>query len=114
MGIDYFKSPKLRKAYYSYLRSQKWKDTAITKIILVGRRCELCGYPKNLHVHHKTYENFGDELMSDLEVRCRYCHEYRHGQREEPGSNFTPKIILRKGGAKNGKEKSHLQNRGSC
>lgn len=43
-----------------------------------GCICNRCGEYGN-DVHHKTYERTGgDELMDDLEVLCRDCHEAHH------------------------------------
>jgi len=35
-----------------------------------------------LDVHHKTYENYGDERPEDLVVLCRSCHQKVHGVEE--------------------------------
>jgi 5-methylcytosine-specific restriction endonuclease McrA len=36
------------------------------------------GGDTTLHVHHKTYRNFGMEDMDDLEVLCKVCHQNEH------------------------------------
>jgi hypothetical protein len=34
-----------------------------------------------LEIHHKTYERFGRELASDLEILCPRCHEAANRER---------------------------------
>src|SRR6266852_2617962 len=48
--------------------------------------CQNCGAtPKELtrqtalHVHHLTYERLGNELLEDVMISCRSCHEKEHG-----------------------------------
>lgn len=42
-------------------------------------RCEMCGTnQRQLHVHHKTYERFGNEHPLDLVVLCDRCHKKAH------------------------------------
>ena len=52
---------------------------------LRGARCERCGHPHSLELHHKTYERLGRELTSDLEVLCRRCHESADKERALEG-----------------------------
>jgi len=44
-----------------------------------GFRCERCGVPWGLEVHHLTYDNLGDESLEDLICLCRDCHRQLHG-----------------------------------
>jgi 5-methylcytosine-specific restriction endonuclease McrA len=42
-----------------------------------GFRCRICNRGADearLEVHHRTYENFGHELASDLTTLCSECH----------------------------------------
>ena len=66
---------KLDKAYRA---SKRWKDLRTSICSLRGFKCETCGAGGNLHVHHKTYENFGNESIDDLELLCAGCHRRRH------------------------------------
>lgn len=50
-----------------------------------GYRCERCGERGEFHIHHKTYERFGHELPSDVEVLCLACHGAQH-----PHHRFRP------------------------
>ena len=40
-----------------------------------GSRCVLCNSGKNLDVHHRTYERWGKEELSDVSTLCRDCHK---------------------------------------
>ena len=64
-----------------------------TAIIRAKGECERCHAPvaftmagvvvtlRCCQVHHKTYVRFGgDELDSDLEVLCTYCHRAHHSK----------------------------------
>ena len=86
--------------YKSYLNSSKWKAKRDAKLKQAGYKCEKCGvskYSKKLEVHHKHYQNLGNEKLSDLIVLCKDCHEKADVVRE----NETREIIeyKRKAGA---------------
>lgn len=76
--------------YDSYLRSKHWRRTRLLLLLRANldntfnviqcqdRRCRMW-FPLGLiEVHHKTYRRLWCERMSDLEVLCCGCHEYRH------------------------------------
>lgn len=65
--------------YEAYLRSPQWQDLRIEALRRAGHRCQVCNRSKRLDVHHRTYERFGNELLDDLTVLCRDCHELFHG-----------------------------------
>lgn len=73
--------------YDAYLQSRAWKNIRIAKLTEVNFKCQVCGYGEYefqdgaLDVHHKTYINFGNEKLGDLEVLCRSCHQKKHGRR---------------------------------
>lgn len=72
--------------YDKYMQSQTWKNIRYAKLTEANWTCERCGYGKYdfeegpLDVHHKNYDRFGNESLSDLEVLCRPCHEKNHGR----------------------------------
>lgn len=70
------------KYYNAYLQTQEWR----TKREAVLRRgngvCEGCGRSMAEHVHHRTYENLGDEFLFELVALCRNCHQKIHPHRE--------------------------------
>lgn len=69
----------LSSEYLEYIHSDTWK--ARRKKFMETRRrtkCYCCGSRKNLHVHHKTYDNFTSEKDGDLELVCADCHDKLH------------------------------------
>jgi hypothetical protein len=62
-------------AYPLYLQTREWKAKRNRKLIQAGNRCEICGSLHRLEVHHTTYERRGYELLEDLTVLCRSCHQ---------------------------------------
>lgn len=65
--------------YKEYLQTDHWKNTRKKALYKANYRCQLCNDNKNLHVHHRTYENLGQETTQDLTVLCKPCHEKHHG-----------------------------------
>ena len=63
--------------YKEYLKSEHWKITKAAALKRAGYRCQLCGYKKNLQVHHNSYKNLGHEAPEDVIVLCGRCH-YKH------------------------------------
>lgn len=39
-----------------------------------GNKCTECGREQDLHAHHLTYENEGNEKLEDLITLCASCH----------------------------------------
>jgi len=83
------RKPELRIAvpmkptkYYTYIRSNKWKQIAYDLKARVGWRCERCNKksrPDNhLTVHHLHYETLGNERPQDVMVLCWSCHQFMH------------------------------------
>ena len=70
------------KSYHEYIQSVQWKQRAAAMVARAGFRCERCGSPRDLNVHHKTYARLGNEQADDLAVLCRACHQKEHGIRE--------------------------------
>lgn len=64
--------------YAEYLQTAHWKDTRRIALAYAGHRCQLCNGGGILHVHHRTYERLGEEMMSDLVVLCERCHRIFH------------------------------------
>jgi hypothetical protein len=61
-----------------YLQSETWKAKRLQALVHHGCVCSRCG-EFGSDVHHRTYERVGGaELMEDLEVMCRPCHEAHH------------------------------------
>ena len=61
-----------------YLQSPIWKTKRNEALAHYGCTCNRCG-KYGTDVHHKTYERVGgNELLTDLEVLCRLCHDAHH------------------------------------
>lgn len=83
------KSSKLNKlgypTYSAYLESDHWKDkkksfynsryASKKKGIPV---CLNCNNPKDLNLHHISYDNLGKEKLKDLILLCKNCHKLTH------------------------------------
>lgn len=62
-----------------YLKSPEWKTLKSEVLNRDNYTCQSCntnGIP--LEVHHITYQNFGNENLSDLVSLCRNCHQSIH------------------------------------
>jgi len=74
---------QLSPEYQSYIASEAWRRRRSLKLFLAGGmcgtvECEVChqGIPVAVaNAHHKTYERFEHERLSDLAVVCRRCHD---------------------------------------
>ena len=78
--------------YHEYIDSPEWKDKRWWMLIINKDKCSKCGryghitfdekgnlIPKViLQIHHKNYENLGNENQKDLIVLCKECHENEH------------------------------------
>jgi hypothetical protein len=80
-----------RDEYEKYLESPHWQECRKLKLDeqrdVVGYNfCEKCGGRPEatrktaLNVHHLTYERLGNELLDDLQIICRPCHDKEHGR----------------------------------
>ena len=62
--------------YEEYLRSEEWSNKRQQRLVLAGKRCEVCGTNKPpIHVHHLTYARIFNEEMTDLLPLCERHHE---------------------------------------
>jgi len=72
-----------RLPYDEYLKSTHWRRKRAAKLRQARYRCEHCGYPYSLEVHHTeaAYKYRGCEPLALLIVLCRRCHqrEYENG-----------------------------------
>jgi len=64
-------------------RKISWDIIRKKRLKIDGYTCQKCGrkgrqYNK-IVVHHKTYERWGEEEMSDLVTLCESCHNRLHG-----------------------------------
>jgi len=80
----------LKKDYYNYIRSDKWKEKKekfFSSKLRYKNNCYVCGKNKasvDLELHHRTYKNLGNEkIVCDLVPVCRDCHEGIHKFQKE-------------------------------
>lgn len=68
-----------QKDHRAYLRSAEWKSTKeryySSKLIQV---CYVCEKGGKLDLHHRTYERWGKERLTDLVPVHRNCHKKIH------------------------------------
>lgn len=70
--------------YKEYINSPSWNDLC-KSFLQENPICNICNKFIAEEVHHKTYENFGNETFDDLEGLCSRCHFGLH--------DFQPYII---------------------
>lgn len=64
--------------YEEYLNTSEWAEKRAQALDHAKHRCQVCNSPDGLQVHHRTYENKGDEQPEDLTVLCGQCHSLYH------------------------------------
>ena len=93
------------KTYQKYLRTQHWQLKRASKIIEQKGICEMCkkklSYKSsNLHIHHITYKNIGNEPLSDLMCLCADCHKQLHREMKRSKNDKVSKPKKTHGGLK--------------
>lgn len=77
---------RMKMKYEDYLKTDYWKFCRQAKLEESDCTCGLCNHQDNtsktLQVHHKTYENRGNERLEDLIVLCEDCHAKFHDKLE--------------------------------
>jgi hypothetical protein len=75
---------QLRKMPFAEYRKQaEWQVRRVQALTRARYRCQMwCSHDATLDVHHRSYENYGDERPEDLVVLCRSCHQKFHGVEE--------------------------------
>lgn len=77
--------------YQEYIKSEEWRRLRKRWIDKFGMSC-VCGL-KGLDLHHHTYKRLGKELLTDLVLLCRECHEFVHTRK---GKHTTDRNSLKK------------------
>lgn len=91
-----------KELYHEYLQSKLWKEIREVAYLLHGKICKDCQCEVNLQIHHLKYPLvFGEEdILDDLIVLCKQCHNKRHGisrptyQNVMPSSSAIPEKVL--------------------
>ena len=82
--------------YENYITSEKWRRKRLQRLKLDNYRCNKCGCKDitQLHVHHKTYKNLGNEnVEKDLITLCQKCHTKLHQRRNKQKRKKDKKAI---------------------
>lgn len=58
--------------YREYIQSKDWEKKN-SYFVSHFKKCRKCGGTEQLNSYHISYENFGKEEISDVEVLCWYC-----------------------------------------
>lgn len=66
------------EAKLSYLQSAEWQNLKKQRLTIAQHKCEYCDSTHNLHLHHVTYERLTQELLSDVVILCKSCHQRQH------------------------------------
>jgi len=66
--------------YYEYIKSDEWNERRLKFMNSKKGRgcCRICKTKKNLHVHHTTYKDLGDEKDHHLTTLCAEHHKGAH------------------------------------
>jgi len=73
------------QTYIDYLKSPRWQELRSQRLKIDGYKCQRCGRPFDLQVHHLYYPiDLGTEdPYRDLITLCDYCHEIIEHQKKE-------------------------------
>lgn len=96
--------------YRSYIKSEKWKRLRNAILRKRGLRCERCRRYRQkrfLHIHHKTYERLGNELLNDLEILCVDCHSFEHGKINPNHSKLSKRQVKIKEEMRSSRKRQH-------
>jgi len=71
--------------YNDFLKTPYWDAIRTKKMQNENFKCQVCNSGGKLNVHHKTYENHGEEHLhlADLTVLCCDCHGKFHEGSDE-------------------------------
>ncbi len=81
--------------YVAYLKTKEWATKRQEKLESVNYSCDrdvgltyqrgkdgilrrITDCSDSLEVHHRTYDNLGNEPLTDLTVLCKFHHEQEH------------------------------------
>ena len=87
--IIQLKSKLKELIYNNFLLTNYWR--LISKYLRLNNKCKNCGSISKLVVHHKSYENHGDEInhLNDLVVLCEKCHNRFHKENPKFYSGYS-------------------------
>ena len=65
--------------YKLYLLTRHWQHFRKEALKFYQNKCQTCGKVTVLDVHHRSYDNIGEETFNDVIVLCHECHGKFHG-----------------------------------
>jgi 5-methylcytosine-specific restriction endonuclease McrA len=69
--------------FAEYRKQPEWQVRRVQALTRARFKCQISSnHDATLDVHHRSYENSGDEKPEDLVVLCRSCHQKFHGVEE--------------------------------
>jgi hypothetical protein len=80
--------------YTEYLLTPEWEEKRRQILERDEHRCRVCNSTEQLNVHHRTYERRGNELMSDLTLLCRSCHEIYHKPQKKDSQTLSDTVNM--------------------
>lgn len=69
-----------RMSYREYLKTKRWLTLSGIAKEAANYKCQVCNRGGEIHAHHRTYENRGNEKPGDLICLCADCHAKFHGK----------------------------------
>jgi hypothetical protein len=84
--------------YIDYLRSDTWQRLRSERLKIDGYKCQRCGRPFDLQVHHLYYplELGTEDPYRDLITLCDMCHETVEQQKTDYKTNLRHKQEVQK------------------
>lgn len=72
--------------YQDFLNTIYWRGVSLFIKRRDGWKCTECGSSDKVEVHHKTYNNHGDETnnLNNLTTLCEKCHKEAHSRMRMP------------------------------
>ncbi len=81
-----------RHRYRTFIASPEWTAIRSQAVLDAGGKCKQCGETRRLEVHHNSYARFGgQEISSDLDVLCHWCHGQEHGKNKDVRKGISKK-----------------------
>lgn len=66
--------------YKQYLKTAHWLLVKKAALERAGGKCQICGSPQKLGVHHNNYGCLWSEATEDVIVLCEKCHAKHHDE----------------------------------
>ena len=97
-----FDTKEIANTYKEYLKTNHWLMLKARMYNKYKYKCAYCSTNKDLNLHHKTYDNVGNERVKDLVYLCSNCHKLVHADKIK---DTNLKLELKKKNARKNKKK---------